>query len=231
MSRAGEPLDLLLECIEDGEQSRLTALLQEWLHDGGTIDCELDVDTGDTLLSYAVRRGRGSAVDQLLQHGANPNMCFDRSGRRAPPLLLAAQDGDQRIINMLLRAGAEVGAARHDGMAALHVAAREGLPQTVGNLIALGARIEQRTRSGATAIQIAVVHGHAAVVRVLARAGAARSATRLGSLEETAHLYGHPEVAAALAELHTDHMVRVELSVIWLRLGRLAGILATLVGN
>ncbi|KKK89412.1 hypothetical protein LCGC14_2733360, partial [marine sediment metagenome] len=59
---------------------------------------------GSSPLQYAISMKNIDALELLLSSGADPNY----SGVRIPPIKLAVQIGDQRIINLLLKYGADI---------------------------------------------------------------------------------------------------------------------------
>jgi ankyrin repeat protein len=63
----------------------------------------------------------------------------------ATPLILAASCGHTEIVDLLLSAGADIGAADRNGATALVRAAREGHGDVVSTLLDAGAQIEART--------------------------------------------------------------------------------------
>ncbi len=99
------------------------------------------------------------------------------------PLADAAMQGDVAGVRALLAGGADVNAARGDGMTALHWAAETGNPEIAEILVNAGAILEVTTRLGAyTPLHVAGRRGAAGVVRVLLDAGAdARAVAATGS--------------------------------------------------
>lgn len=61
-------------------------------------------ERGLTLLHISAGRGDASAVQDLLQRGADPHLVDSRMG--ASPLHLAAQSGSVEVAKLLLAAGA-----------------------------------------------------------------------------------------------------------------------------
>ena len=107
------------------------------------------------------------AVSMLLTSAAAPDS----------PLADAAMKGDTSGVRALLASGADVNAARGDGMTALHWAAETGNAEIADILANAGAILEVTTRLGAyTPLHVASRKGAAGVVRVLLDAGADPSA-------------------------------------------------------
>ncbi len=89
------------------------------------------------------------------------------------PLADAAMKGDAAGVRTLLASGADVNAARGDGMTALHWAAETGNAEIADILVNAGAILGVTTRLGAyTPLHVAGRKGAAEVIRVLLDAGA-----------------------------------------------------------
>ena len=124
----------------------------------------------------------------------------DAEGR----LLAAAREGQVEVVGSLLREGANVNAARGDGLTALHLAAEGGRGAVAEALIAAGAAVEAGTRIGHhTPLHLAARGGHGAVARRLLEAGADPNTATTGSGVTALHLAagatdGREAVAALL---------------------------------
>ncbi|MDE0074998.1 MAG: ankyrin repeat domain-containing protein [Gammaproteobacteria bacterium] len=118
------------------------------------------------------------------------------------PLADAAMKGDATAVRTLLASGADVNAARGDGMTALHWAAETGNAEITEILVSAGAILEVTTRLGAyTPLHVAGRKGAAGVIRVLLDAGAdPRTVAATGSTP--LHL-----VAGAGSALGAQHLV------------------------
>ncbi|MYH51127.1 MAG: ankyrin repeat domain-containing protein [Gammaproteobacteria bacterium] len=118
------------------------------------------------------------------------------------PLADAAMKGDATAVRTLLASGADVNAARGDGMTALHWAAETGNAEIAAILVSAGAILEVTTRLGAyTPLHVAGRKGSAGVIRVLLDAGAdPRTVAATGSTP--LHL-----VAGAGSALGAKHLV------------------------
>ena len=94
---------------------------------------------------------------------------------RRQPLILASFENRTSVLELLLRAGANVQLQQRHGLTALHAAAQHGNAQAVGMMLAADAQVDARHQpSGLTALMLAAQHGHAAVVKLLLEAGADR---------------------------------------------------------
>ena len=74
---------------------------------------------GQTPLHYAVKDGNKSAIQLLLQAGANPNSTESYNGNSA--LHYAATLGVEEFIRALLAAGGDVNLTRNDGENSLDI--------------------------------------------------------------------------------------------------------------
>ncbi len=88
-------------------------------------------------------------------------------------LLDAARRGELAAVRELIHGGADVDAARGDGMTALHFAAERGHAEVARALIDAGAAVDAGTRIGRyEPLHLAARGGHGAVVAALLEAGA-----------------------------------------------------------
>ena len=119
-------------------------------------------------------------------------------------LLEAARDEAAEVVRALVRDGADVNAARGDGMTALHFAAERGHADVARALIDAGAAVDAGTRIGRYApLHLAARGGHGPVVALLLEAGADANAATTNSGVTALHLAaasvdGRPAVAALL---------------------------------
>jgi uncharacterized protein len=121
-----------------------------------------------------------------------------------PALVDAAMAGDRARVEALLREGADPGAARGDGVTALHFAAERGDADVARLLLGAGAEVEAVTRIGAyTPLHLAARNGNGAVVELLIQAGsdpAARTETGGATPLHFAAWSGDPASVKALLE-------------------------------
>lgn len=154
-------------------------------------------EAGLTPLHWAVHgenKGGGKHTEDymavlaaLLRRGANPNEMAKSSSYHPPPielpstaLVLAAKGCADRIVAMLLKAGADPNLARWG--TALQEASSTGCPETVRLLIEGGADINQKSSAGAALVRIArrgwfpggpgYYRDHVEVAKLLVAAGA-----------------------------------------------------------
>src|SRR5258706_710091 len=122
----------------------------------------------------------------------------------------AAMKGDRDAVRALLKQGADVSAAKGDGMTALHFAAERGDAAMTEILVYAGANVAAVTRIGHyTPLHIASRAGNAAVVQALVKAGADVSARTTTSGVPPLHLAASSG-NAAVVELLLDHGADVD---------------------
>jgi len=86
-------------------------------------------EKGNTLLYYAAHDGHQERTDFLLRLGANPNGIADDEDAtiaKLTPLHVAALKGEQRIVELLLEAGATVDIKDSNGVTPLYLAQKTG---------------------------------------------------------------------------------------------------------
>lgn len=104
-------------------------------------------------------------------------------------LMQAARSGDVATVARLLHEGADVDAARGDGLTVLHVAAQSGQEGVVEMLLQAGSDVHATTRIGAyTPLHLAARSGEDAVVQRLLNAGADVDAVTTNSGVTALHL-------------------------------------------
>ena len=153
-----------------------------------------------------VRRGAASLAVALLVPALLPagSAAQDRASSSGDRLLEAARAGAAEVVRALAGDGADVNAARGDGMTALHFAAERGHAEVARTLIAAGAAVDAGTRIGRYApLHVAARGGHGPVVALLLEGGADANAATTNSGVTALHLAaaavdGRSAVAALL---------------------------------
>lgn len=108
-------------------------------------DCNLRDDEGWSPLLNAIENRDIQLVKLLLAHGADPNTAppveahIDGAGFSA--LMRAAHYGEDKILELLIVAGADLGQADAEGSSAIHYAAMHRHPGCIARLLEFGAGI------------------------------------------------------------------------------------------
>ncbi len=123
-------------------------------------------------------------------------------GADAPPLVAAAERGDQAAVRTLLQRGADINAARADGLTALHAAVYSDHLMVADALLRAGAKATTTDRYGVTPLYLASVNGNADMIRRLLDAGADPNSVDAGGETAlmTAARTGSPAALRALLE-------------------------------
>lgn len=107
-----------------------TALMMAaYQHNGKAVDTLLArgaavAQPGWTALHYAAAAGDDAIVRQLLQHGAPIDAQSPRASGSFTPLMMAAREGHDRTVMLLLKAGANTSARNGEGLDAAQIAER-----------------------------------------------------------------------------------------------------------
>ncbi|KAI0813237.1 ankyrin repeat-containing domain protein [Xylaria sp. FL0064] len=160
------------------------------LHYGGS-----SITTKTTPLHIAARNDRVSAVELLLNFGANIDARAPDTG--VMPIHDAAGAGSSACIDYLLRHGAMIESLDNIGQTPLIVAAREGRLEAVENLLNEGASVSARDEDGWTAAHRAAWNGHERVMKLLLERGADPEAETDSGLK-VEELLNHAEEAEGI---------------------------------
>jgi ankyrin repeat protein len=121
-------------------------------------------------IADAAQAKDAAAARKLIKDGADVNAA---QGDGMTALHYAALNGDAELAQMLLFAGANVGAkTRIGGYTALHLAAQVGNANVMAPLVASGAQVAALTATGATPLMFAAHSGNVDAVRILVENGA-----------------------------------------------------------
>lgn len=123
---------------------------------------------GITALLNASNRGHTKIVSYLLERGANPNTTFP--GTTTSPLVVAAMEGNEELVKVLIEGGADVNFGH--GRALFEAAGRNCEP-VVRLLISHGSKVDyQDPTTGMSALHEAAQRGNASMVQLLLDNGA-----------------------------------------------------------
>ncbi len=125
-----------------------------------------------TPLLYSIGMGNEKIVALLLDSGAQIDLVGGH--RNVTPLMAAAfcnSEKHQKIVELLIKNGADVNKVDDDGYSALDHAAKQGNLDAVSKLIEAGADLTHKTNDGYTAADIALANGHIEIVNKLALHG------------------------------------------------------------
>jgi ankyrin repeat protein len=145
---------------------------------GQNVDVNRAQGDGTTALHWAAYRDDADMARLLLDAGANVG-AETRLGELTP-LFMASKSGYAPIIDMLVKAGADVNSQTTIGTTALMMAAASGSADAVSVLLDAGADPNAKdVYQGQTALMFAAAPGRVEVIKVLAERGADIDATSL----------------------------------------------------
>ena len=129
---------------------------------------------GSTVLSRALEEDRLEVVRLLIANGAKVNVASQGGGMKGtPPLILAVLGGNVPIVEILIRAGADVKATDpQTGGTALHGACGTGNIALARLLLAKGSPVDPRDSMGGTPLMEAAMAGKPELVKLLIAKGA-----------------------------------------------------------
>lgn len=109
-------------------------------------NARLKLKGGDGLnaLHRACHAGHLDAVKTLLAAGANVNAVKDKDAVKITPLMIAAYNGHDEVVRLLLRHGADAMRADSNGFTALGYAAQEGHAAIIKTLLRAGVKINEK---------------------------------------------------------------------------------------
>lgn len=137
-----------------------------FLLDAGA-DPDLASSRGVTPLMWATVRGNEPIIAALLARDADPNLAKEGTAFDYTPLYIAARDGRDEIVVVLLDAG-----AKPQGTLAIHQSAGRGSALLVDRMLQAGEDPDARTPAGESALGLAARTGHDSTVRLLLDKGA-----------------------------------------------------------
>jgi len=140
--------DFLNEALFDATRKQDGALVGILLRVGGNPKAEAD---DEKIIIYAVKKGSGDIVDQLLNAGADPNV-FDENGEDTA-LMEAVRKENIEVTKLLLKAGAQPNTVGDRNQGPLYWAASRGNVEIFEILLEAGADTEVRNERGVTPLE------------------------------------------------------------------------------
>ena len=122
------------------------------------------------------------------------------------PLHVAAANGQEDVVSLLLSRGANVDQRTGSGWTPLHQASFHGHNNVTQALVSAGAEVNKRNKYGATPLNMAAAGGHLATTRLLMTSGSVPEAAPSSQYKVcptptmTAALHGHDGILHALLE-------------------------------
>lgn len=187
---AASSYDDALNSARMGDTRLLVDLLSRGI-DPNTVD-----SSGNTLLIIAAREGNAETVAALVAY--RPRLDY-RNLTGDSALMLAALQGHEKVVDVLLNAGAPF---NHSGWTPLHYAAFEGRLAVVERLLRAGADLNLLAPNQSDALMLAARNGHIDVVRKLIEAGSVLDRKNDAGLtaEEWARSRGNTDIADLIAK-------------------------------
>ena len=135
---------------------------------------------GYTALGGAIANNMDAVIHSLVKRGANLDTPGDETG--VPPLAMAAQQHNLKLVKLFLERGANLNAKDAQGNTVLmHVASHGSNPDMLELLIKKGANVNARNNAGISALDLTRQHSRQPEVEaVLIRHGAVSNGERSG---------------------------------------------------
>lgn len=121
---------------------------------------------GFQALGLACFFGHLDVAEYLVKAGASVN-APSRNELNAAPIQSAAAGGHERIVDMLLKNGADPNVREQNGYTPLHAAAQNGDVATIRTLIYGGADLDAKSNNGKTPLDLALEAGHGEAAKLL----------------------------------------------------------------
>jgi len=169
-STADQDVTPLMIAAEQGHKECVAALLKAGANPRMLTSPDENVG-GKNALHFAALNGHEEVITVLLNH--NHGTAIDAPTTNGlTALMLAAGRGHVRVVDVLLKAGADVNATDRDGMSVLSYAAKLGRPSVIPMLLQAGAKVSHAARIGTRPLDFAALQGDVDTARILVAAGA-----------------------------------------------------------
>jgi ankyrin repeat protein len=158
------------------------------------------------LASKLLKKGWTSKLKFYSQVDMEDGHVDMKDGLGRSPLFYAADNGQEAIVQLLLKAKADANTKDGFERTVLHRAAQNGYNVVVHLLLNAGAEVDKKDRSGLTALHRAAENGHGAVVKLLLKAKSeVKTEDKSGwtALHRAANS-GHDAVVQLLLEARAD---------------------------
>ena len=127
-----------------------------------------NIQTGKTILHWAVQTGDIKLIQSVLRMGAEPNI---RDKEWETPFLTALLNKRLDIVDLLVKYKCDIKVTDKHFNTGLHLAAREGLLDLLPMFIGAGLDCNLKTSAGQTPLMLAAFGGHEAIVSFLLEHG------------------------------------------------------------
>ena len=132
-------------------------------------------------LRMAVIKGHVKLTESLLQH--NPDLIKEKHSKTGCTILhIAIQSGNPELVEVLLKAGANVSARDNQGNMPLHYAAHQNNLELVRILLRHGAKVDVKNNKGVTPLYLCIKNKGSEEMKNLLFVAEARQANTLGNL-------------------------------------------------
>lgn len=140
-------------------------ILRYLLLNNSTFNINTTNKENKTLLNVAAESGCFRSSEMLLRKGADINIACKITGKT--PLMSASMNGHDKIVQLLINAGAIINLINDNGFTPINAAAGEGHTETVRVLLEAGADINIPNIYGCTPLNSAASENHHSIVQLL----------------------------------------------------------------
>jgi ankyrin repeat protein len=191
--------DFLLSAAELGHDGILALFISS-----GRFKIDSRDSRDRTVLWWASKNGCGMSARLLL--AADPAIVNSKDKDGKTPLFVAAEQGHQEVVEMMLEKSSDINAqsGRHGN--ALYAASVEGRKEVVTLLLEKGADVNAQGRQYGNALQAASARGYKDIATLLLDKGANVNAQggQFGNSLQAALIYSHKDMATLLLDKGAD---------------------------